>query len=78
MSQNDVASALNIAKAGLRRFFDEGHYVWTKKDFIGTLQGVDVDHPEVQDQLKRWEKMGAIRLLKEDHAYLEVMGRIPD
>ena len=78
MNQNNVGKALDVAKAGLRRFFDEGHYIWTKKDFAAALGGVDLNSPDVQNELKRWQNAGAIRLLGKDQSYLEVLSRIPD
>jgi hypothetical protein len=78
MSHEDVDRALGVAKAGLRRFFDEGHYIWSKRDLNATLNGVDLSLPDVQEELKRWEKSGAVRLLGQEQAYLEVLSRIPD
>ena len=78
MNQNNVGKALDVAKAGLRRFFDEGHYIWTKNDFTAALGGIDLNSPDVQNELKRWQNAGAIRLLGKDQSYLEVLSRIPD
>jgi len=80
MSQEDsqqINEMLDIVRAGIRRFYDEGHYKWTKRSFEDFFDGkIPLSNPQVQSKLKEWEKNGAIRVVGKEDCYIEVLRRV--
>jgi len=73
MEQSD-SHILGVLRAGLDRFYDEGHYVWSKLQIAKVLGGIDVvNTPSVQGVLSQWEQEGFIKLIGNDQSYLRVL-----
>ena len=58
----EVNKALRVLAAGLSRFFDEGHCIWSQEQFRKLLMPPLMDGcSDLERQLKQWEAEGAIK-----------------
>jgi hypothetical protein len=77
---NDTAirNLLDIAKAGIDRFYSEGYVRWSRENFQRLLgHKVDIEDPCIQSALRAWEEIGVIRLVGQDDCYIEVLKPFP-
>ena len=69
---------IDIAKAGLNRFYDEGYTVWPKSKLQSLFSNHSLESEEVMSELLSWDKEKWINLRKEDNQYLIMLSIIPD
>lgn len=68
---------IEIAKAGLNRFYEEGYTRWPLDKLRTIFQKNDLESPEIAAALKEWEKSGWVQLPKTDEEYLVLLQLIP-
>lgn len=73
-----MSTTIEIAKAGLNRFYDEGYVCWPLGKLTVVFQNKRLEQPEIANELKRWEEAGWIKLPKTDAEYLIMLNIIPD
>ncbi len=69
---------MQIAKAGIDRFFSEGYSQWSRDNFqklLGTSLSVDDDR--VLFTLYSWEDAGIVQFVGESETYLRVLRGFP-
>mgnify|MGYP001552954039 CR=1 FL=1 len=73
----DKDSLEKMLRAGVSRFFAEGHKRWSKADVIGAINPQGEKHylndPAVQSILKTLEAEGIIKIIARDDFYFEVL-----
>lgn len=69
-------SILEIAKAGLNRFYDEGFTQWPEEKLKVVFSNQNLEGEEIQAVLKRWHAAGFIELPRQKHEYLKMLGII--
>jgi hypothetical protein len=70
--------AIEIAIAGLNRFYDEGFTRWPEDKLIPLFSNRNLDDFDILNALSRWEGQGWVRIEKSSSCYLEVLSIIPD
>jgi hypothetical protein len=69
---------IEIAKAGLNRFYDEGYVRWPEEKLRVLFSNHSLLEPEIERALGSWAAQGWIKLSKERREYIEVLTIIPD
>lgn len=78
LSNYDVRRRLQVARAGIDRFFSEGYLQWSRDSFQRLLgPDVSLDDDRVIFTLYGWEDAGIVQLIGEDEAYLTVLRDFP-
>lgn len=78
LSNHDVRKRLQVAKAGIDRFFSEGYHQWSRDSFQRLLgPDVGLNDDRVLFTLYGWEDAGIVQLVGEDEAYVEVLRGFP-
>ncbi len=69
---------IEIAKAGLNRFYDEGYVRWPEEKLRVIFSNHSLQEPEIARTLENWETQGWIKLPKRKEEYVEVLTVIPN
>jgi hypothetical protein len=69
---------IEIAKAGLNRFYDEGCAHWPEEKLRVVFSNYSLEEPEIEMALENWAAQGWIKLPKRKEKYVEVLTIIPD
>lgn len=64
---------VGVAIAGIRRFENEGHIVWSRESVAKLFEPLGLTDQRVQDLLKTWHRRGAIHLCEGDSEYMTVV-----
>jgi hypothetical protein len=74
VSDQEFETLLKTAKSGIGRFFDEGHYVWTKKSFLDLFHNkIELGDPRLKNAFNEWEKIGSVKFHGQDDRYIEIV-----
>jgi hypothetical protein len=78
MKINNFPERLEILKAGINRFFNDGLYQWDAKAAQGVLMAmwpeeIDPRDPIVIEKLKEWERLGVIKFVGTDECFFRVL-----
>ena len=77
MNQDEQAEkihrAVQIAEAGLWRFFDEGYTRWPQEKLVSLFSNQHLDHPVIQNHIGALEKQGLVKIFGTKDCYLEVL-----
>lgn len=69
---------IEIAKAGLNRFYEEGCVSWTEEKLRVIFGNHLLQEPEIEQVLQLWQANGWIKLSRRSEEYAVVMSIIPD
>jgi len=69
---------IEIAKAGLNRFYDEGYVRWPEEKLGVLFSNHSLQEPEIERALESWAAQGWIKLPKGKEKYVEILTIIPD
>ena len=70
---DDEADQISILRAGINRFFDEGHYYWSKAAVESVLSPIDIRDPTVTEAIAEWSRRGYIRVNDNEECHFEVL-----
>ena len=73
----DTAQIIEVAKAGLSRFYDEGFYQWPEAKLRVVFGNRDLEDPLIQAALVAWQQQGIIRLVARPDLYIEMIKDFP-
>ena len=65
--------SIEIAKAGINRFWDEGYTKWPRAKLQSLFLNKSLDGDQVQEAFSDWENEGYIRIILESDVYIEVL-----
>jgi hypothetical protein len=68
---------IEIAKAGLNRFYDEGYIRWPEDKLRTLFCNRGLQEPEIASALEEWKAGGCIELPKQTNEYLKMLTIIP-
>ncbi len=71
-------TVIEIAKAGLNRFYDEGYVRWPEEKLRVVFSNRSLQEPGIERILESWAAQGWIKLPKRKEEYAEVLTLIPD
>jgi len=78
LSNHDVRKRLQVARAGIDRFFSEGYLQWSRDSFQRLLgPDVSLDDDRVLFTLYGWEDAGIVQFVGNDEIYVEVVRGFP-
>ena len=78
LSNHDVRKRLQVAKAGIDRFFSEGYFQWSQDNFHRLLgPDVSLDDDRILFTLYGWEDAGIVQFVGKDDIYVEVLRGFP-
>lgn len=69
---------IEIAKAGLNRFYDEGYSRWPEEKLRVVFSNHSLQEPEIERTLESWAAQGWIKFPKRKEEYIEILTIIPD
>jgi hypothetical protein len=77
MSENNdlekIKMAVRTGISGLWRFYDDGFTRWPINKLAALFSNLDLEHPEIQKELRRLQKEGLLKLHGKTDCYLEVI-----
>ena len=71
-------TTIEIAKAGLNRFYDEGYVRWPEDKLTVVFGNHSLQEPAIAQALESWETQGWIKLPKRKAEYAVILAVIPD
>lgn len=78
LDNREARKIMQIAKAGIDRFFSEGYSQWSRDNFQKLLgPSVSVDDDRVLFTLYGWEDAGIIQFVGESETHLRVLRAFP-
>lgn len=78
LSNHDVRKRLQVAKAGIDRFFSEGYTQWPRESFQRLLgPDVSLDDDRIRFSLYGWEDAGIVQFVGEDQIFVKVLRAFP-
>ena len=69
-------TVIEIAKAGLNRFFSEGYTKWPEDKLLALFDNRPMSDPIVKKTIEAWENEGAVVLHRKHNNYLEILRQI--
>lgn len=72
-SPEEIGQIIEVAVRGLWRFYDEGFRRWPYAKLAPLFSNRDLENPEIQQELRRLEVEGFIKLHRAPECYVEVL-----